>query len=65
MLEAEADDHEIEIAVGKPQEGAGRIGLALHMMLLFERLDDALGRAVAVLDQEDAAAAPELIEPDP
>ncbi len=65
MLEAEAYDHEIEIAVGKPQQGAGEIGLALHMMLLFERLDDAVGGTVAILDQEDASAAPELIEPDP
>jgi hypothetical protein len=65
VLEAEADDQEIEIAVGKPQQRTGRIGLALHMMLPLQRAQDALGRAVAVLDQEDAAAAPKLIELDP
>ena len=50
VLEAEADDHEIEITIGKPQQGAGRVGVALHMMLLLERLDDAVGRTVAILD---------------
>jgi hypothetical protein len=41
------------------------IGLALHVMLLVEGLHDALGRAIAILNQENASTAPEPIEPDP
>ena len=33
MLEAEADDHQVEIAVGKPQQRPRRIGFALDVML--------------------------------
>ena len=65
IVEAQAYDHQIEIAVGQPQQSAGRIGLALDVMFLLERVDDALGGTIAVLDQQNASAAPELIEPDP
>jgi hypothetical protein len=44
VLEAQADNHEVEFAVWRPQQRVRGIGLALHVMLLFERLHDALGR---------------------
>ena len=37
LLEAEADDQQVEIAVGKLQQGAGHIGFALDLMLLLQR----------------------------
>ncbi len=64
ILEAEADDHQVEITVGNLQQSAGRVGFALDLMLLLQRPDDALGGPVAVVDQQNAAAPPELIDPD-
>jgi len=59
------DDHEIEFAVRQAQQRVRGIGLALHVMLLVEGLHDALGRAIAILNQENASTVPEPIEPDP
>jgi hypothetical protein len=63
--EAQTDDHEIEFAVRQAQQRVRGIGLALHVMLLVEGLHDALGRAIAILNQENASTVPEPIEPDP
>ena len=65
VLEAQTDDHEIEFAVRQAQQRVRGIGLALHVMLLVEGLHDGLGRAIAILNQENASTAPEPIEPDP
>ena len=64
ILQAEADDHQVEIAVRQGQQGPRRIGLPLDPVLVLQRVDHALGRTVAILDKENAAAAPELVESD-
>ena len=63
ILQAEAHDHEIEITVGDIQQRPGRVRLPLHILLLMERPHDALGGALAILDQQDAAVAPGFLEP--
>ena len=64
MLEAETDDHEIEIALRETQQSPRRVRLTLDVMFGAERLDDTVGRTVTILDENNASAASELIEPD-
>ena len=41
---------------GSRNSASSRVGLALDVMLLPQSRHDPLGRALAVIDQEDAAA---------
>ena len=61
-LQAEAHDDEIEVAVGKLQQRSGWIGLPGELELAPERLPNAPIEAVIVLDEQDPAAARNLVE---
>ena len=62
VLQIEADNQEIVIAFGHLQQRPRRIGLTLDMLLAIQRLDQAVGRALTILHQEDSSVASGLFE---
>jgi len=50
VLQAEAHDHEVEIAVGHLEQRTRRVGSPLHMLLGFERSNNAFCGALAIFN---------------